>query len=65
MLVHKVHECRFVKKWEHAIEVLEEIFEQRQGFMLRWHRLVDLSMEDVPKDIWLPVYPFVVVDGRI
>lgn len=46
---------------EHAVEIFEEIFEQRHRFGLGRQRPEDGSLEKVSEYLRLPISPFVVV----
>lgn len=63
VLVHQMHERRLVEERKHAIEILEIVLQQREGFGLRRQRPVDASLEKVLEHVGLPLYPLVVVYG--
>lgn len=63
VLVDKMHKGRLVKQWEHAVEILEVVLQQRQSFLSRGQRMEHAAHEEVTKDFGLPINPFVVVDG--
>lgn len=50
-----------MKQWEHAIEVLEEVLEERKSFVFGREWFEDTTDEDIPEDFRFPVLPFVVV----
>lgn len=53
-----------MEEWEHAVEVLEEVLEKGKSFLFRRQWLKDSTRENIPKDLRLPVDPFVVIDRR-
>lgn len=59
-----MHESRLVKQWEHAIEVLEEILEERKRLVLRGKRLENAAGEYVAEDFRLPIHPLIVIHVR-
>lgn len=61
LTLDQVHESWLMEEWEHAVEIFEEILEQRHCFGFGWQRSEDGSLEKVPEYLRLPISPFVVV----
>ena len=57
VFVDQVHECRFVEKREHAVEILEVVFEQRVALLPAWEWFEYASVEEVIEDFRAPVFP--------
>lgn len=53
-----------MKQREHAIEILEEVPEKRQGFFFWRERLEHTTGKDIAEDLGLPVQPLIIVDIR-
>lgn len=61
MPFNEMHERWLVEKGEHAVKVLEKIFEQRHSFTLVRQFGIFPMRKYVTEDLWLPIDPFVVI----
>ena len=65
MPIDQMHKCRFMEERKHAIEILEEVFQQRQCLISRRKRHKNWPRKQITENLRLPENPFIVIgSGR-